>query len=598
MLRSRLQRAGPAVVLAVALGLCATTVAIALSGSSWDESGAEAVARALMVLTPFGVGLYAVQRPPFKRFGKLLLLTGVLWFLSTLSSSDDPVLYSLGRVAGWTVEPLLMVLMLTFPSGRLSSRLDRGIVLTAVLVLACLYLPTALLVETYPVPVPWVTCGSGCPDNAFMVAGSQAAVIDDVIRPLRELLTLFLFVAVAVRLAVRLRGSTRLMRRILAPVLVVACLHYAVYGVALFLRGAEADVDLDAMLWTVALTVPLLSLAFLAGLARWWLFVAVSTQRLSAQLHGHATPRGLRAALATAFDDPGLGILYWLDTPRGGHWADEHGNRAEPPDPGSGRCLTEVRDGGRLVAGIVHDEALRDDRAFIDSATSYALIALDNQRLSAQTASLLREARRSRARIQSAADEERRRIERDLHDGAQQRLVALRIKLELAADRSGEADAEMLRALGGDVDDALEEVRSLARGIYPAALADRGLVEGLRAAALRSPLPVTVLAAGLGRYPRDVESAAYFCCLEALQNATKHATGATAAVIDLSDDGDLHLEVRDDGAGFDPAAVDGDGVGLTSMRDRMAAVGGDLSIHSRPGHGTRVSATIPHDGVG
>jgi signal transduction histidine kinase len=247
------------------------------------------------------------------------------------------------------------------------------------------------------------------------------------------------------------------------------------------------------------------------------------------------------------------------------------------------------------MAAIVHDAALRDDRVFVDAATSYALMAFDNHRLSAQTSSLLREVRESRSRIQAAADDERRRIERDLHDGAQQRLVALRIKLELAAERAGgarPADAAALRGLGGEVEDALEEVRSLARGIYPAPLADRGLVEGLRAAALRHPLPTTVLAAGVHRYPAEVETAAYFCCLEALQNVAKHAVGATAAVIDLSDNGSLHVEVRDDGAGFEPADVAG-GVGFVSMRDRLAAVGGELAVSSSPGRGTRITASIP-----
>jgi len=203
--------------------------------------------------------------------------------------------------------------------------------------------------------------------------------------------------------------------------------------------------------------------------------------------------------------------------------------------------------------------------------------------------------RESRARIQAAADHERRRIEHDLHDGAQQRLVTLRIKLELAAEQAadrGEGRAETLRALGREVDEALDEVRSLARGIYPAPLAARGLVEALRAAALRAALPSSVLAAGIGRYAREIESAAYFCCLEAMQNADKHAAGATAAVIELMDDGALTIEVRDDGGGFE---VDGtaSGVGFTSMRDRLAAVGGRLTIHSVPGRGTRVTVTIP-----
>ena len=342
--------------------------------------------------------------------------------------------------------------------------------------------------------------------------------------------------------------------------------------------------------------MPLLAIAFLVGLLSWWLFMARATQRLAARLRGHPSPDDLRAALAEAFDDPALEIVYWIGN-GAGHWCDADGHQIERELVAPGRCLTEIRDGPDRIAGIVHDSALRDDRAFIDAATSYALMTLDNHRLSAQASSLLREVRQSRARIQAAADAERRRIERDLHDGAQQRLVALRIKLELAAERTGGGEGEgaaVLRALGVDVEEALEEVRALARGIYPPSLADRGLVEGLRAAALRNVLPTTVLAAGVGRYSREVETAAYFCCLEALQNVAKHAQGASGAVIELSDNGSLRVEVRDDGSGFDSATING-GVGFISMRDRLAAVGGELAIISSPGRGTRVAASIPLD---
>jgi signal transduction histidine kinase len=201
--------------------------------------------------------------------------------------------------------------------------------------------------------------------------------------------------------------------------------------------------------------------------------------------------------------------------------------------------------------------------------------------------------RDARQRIIDAADAERRRIERDLHDGAQQRLVALRIQLELVAEQTHDADrAATLRKLGDDVDDAIEEVRSLARGIYPAVLADRGLVEALRSAALQSPLPATVLAAGVGRYSREIETAAYFCCLEALQNAAKHAAGASAVVIDASDNGTLRLEVRDDGAGFDPRRTT-ESSGFVNMRDRLSAVSGELATVSSPGKGARIMITIP-----
>ena len=219
---------------------------------------------------------------------------------------------------------------------------------------------------------------------------------------------------------------------------------------------------------------------------------ALVTATLGDASRATPTPEDLRLALAEAFDDPGLEIVYWLESGEG-HWGDADGHPLDPPAAAHGRAVTRIADDDRLVAAIVHDAALEDDRVFVDAATSYALITLDNHRLSAQTSSLVRAVRESRLRIQAAADEERRRIERDLHDGAQQRLIALRIKLELAAERTGEghetgaAGAAALRRLGGDVEDALEEVRSLARGIYPATLADRGLVEGLRAAALRNP---------------------------------------------------------------------------------------------------------------
>jgi signal transduction histidine kinase len=206
------------------------------------------------------------------------------------------------------------------------------------------------------------------------------------------------------------------------------------------------------------------------------------------------------------------------------------------------------------------------------------------------------EVRASRARILASAYDERRRIERDLHDGAQQRLVALRIRLELAAEAVAAGRAEpvaLLRELGAEAEVALEEVRSLAHGIYPASLADLGLAGALQAVALCGPGPTTVTAEAGRRYPRDVETAAYFCCLEAMQNAVKHARGATAIRVVLSEsDGALALEVRDDGPGFDPERTP-PGAGLTNMRDRLAAVGGELEVRSTPGSGTRVLAVIP-----
>ena len=228
-------------------------------------------------------------------------------------------------------------------------------------------------------------------------------------------------------------------------------------------------------------------------------------------------------------------------------------------------------------------------------AGGFALMALENQRLDTQLRSSLRELGASRARILSAADRERSRIERDLHDGAQQRLVALGIQLELAGDlveSQPEKAAERLRELAMDVDEAVDEIRSLARGLVPPLLAERGPVEALRAAAAGGRLPATVYSSGVGRYVNEIESAVYFCCLEALQNAAKHAAGASSVSVTLWEDDELRFEVRDDGEGL-AEGWHRSGAGLTNMRDRIGAVGGRLAIESVPGEGTCVAGAVP-----
>jgi signal transduction histidine kinase len=582
------------------LGLCVVAAGVTTAGSSSEYDWLEGLARAVMVGAPIAVGLYARRRPPFERFGTLLIAVGVAWFVATLSGSRDDVLYSVGRIAAWGVEAALVYVVLAFPTGRLRGRTDRLLAGTAALVATVLFLPTALLVEAYPLPAPSTSCQADCPHNAFMIVGAEPAFVADIVRPLREFLTAALFTAVTVRLGLRIHRATHLVRRTLEPVLFVAALGMVILALGLTGRRVAPESPLlDISMWLIAFTLPLLAVAFLIGLARWRLFTAAAMQQLATRLHGHPRPAELRAALADAFDDPSLEIAYWLQE-GDGEWVDAEGRTVRPPPPESGRCLTEVRDDGRRVAAVVHDAALRDDPAFIAVATSYSVMALDHQRLSLQASTLVREVHDSRARIQSTADDERRRIERDIHDGAQQRLVALRINLELAAEQTEGDDpdrARVLRALGTDVETAIDEVRSLARGIYPGVLADRGLVDALRSAALQTALPTSVLAAGVKRYSREIETAAYFCCLEALQNADKHARGATAAVVDLSDNGVLRMEVRDDGAGFDSATV-APGSGLLNMRDRLAAVDGELVTHSSPGRGTRLIVTIPIHAAG
>jgi len=206
-----------------------------------------------------------------------------------------------------------------------------------------------------------------------------------------------------------------------------------------------------------------------------------------------------------------------------------------------------------------------------------------------------RELRASRARIVAAADAERRRIERDLHDGAQQHLISLSVRLLMAAKLAGQDPelARLLEQLGAEVSDTAREVRGLAHGIYPPLLRANGLPDALVAAASHSTLPARVQAGSLGRYPADVEAAVYFCCLEAMQNACKHAGERATIRLRLREEaGTLTFEVTDDGAGFD-AAARSPGAGLLNMADRLGAFGGHLRVDSAAGQGTRISGTVP-----
>ncbi|HWI23147.1 MAG TPA: ATP-binding protein [Baekduia sp.] len=221
-------------------------------------------------------------------------------------------------------------------------------------------------------------------------------------------------------------------------------------------------------------------------------------------------------------------------------------------------------------------------------------LAAANERLEETVQATQHELRVSRSRIQAAADTERRRIELDIHDGAQQRIVGLRIKLELARETLASHDSEDAHLLDGLGDEALgilDELRSLARGVYPPVLSVRGPEAALHAAARSAPIDVAFQSDHLPRYSQDVEAAIYFCCLEAIQNAAKHGTAETHVLVKLSHD-PLSFEVRDDGPGFDQSNAPA-GTGLVHLRDRLAALDGDLQVISAPGRGTQVSGTIP-----
>jgi signal transduction histidine kinase len=298
----------------------------------------------------------------------------------------------------------------------------------------------------------------------------------------------------------------------------------------------------------------------------------------------------MRDLLAESLEDPSLELAYWL--PERGVFVSEDGRETDLPENHPGRSVTEVMRDGERVAAIVHDSALDDSRDLVRGAGAAVALALENERLDAELRARVEELRASRERLVRAGLDERRRLERDLHDGAQQRLVALRLALGLLKRAAATDPAGAERLVDGavtELDAALAELRELARGIHPGVLSDHGLEPALSALADRAPLPVDV-DAGVARLPQAVESAAYFTVAEALTNVAKYAHAHAASVSVAAVNGHVVVEVRDDGVGgADPSR----GTGLRGLADRLAALGGQLDVTSPSGAGTVLRAEIP-----
>ena len=296
-------------------------------------------------------------------------------------------------------------------------------------------------------------------------------------------------------------------------------------------------------------------------------------------------PGGVRDALARAIGDPTLELALWL--PDRGVWTDEGGREITLPR-GPDRAVTPV--GGGLAA-MIHDPVLVDQRPLLEAAGSAARLALENEQLQAELRLQLAELRESRARIVRAGDDERRRLERDLHDGAQQRLLGIGMALRLLRTRvdGNEEAAALVDEAETEAQSALRELRELARGIHPAILTDQGLDAAVRTLAERAPIPVEVSAPS-ERLPPHVETAVYFVVAEALANVAKHARAGRGKVTIVRGAGCVTVEVEDDGVGG--ARLDG-GSGLRGLVDRVGALDGRLLVDDRPGAGTRLRAEIP-----
>jgi signal transduction histidine kinase len=309
-------------------------------------------------------------------------------------------------------------------------------------------------------------------------------------------------------------------------------------------------------------------------------------------LHSRMPESGpVRELLAEQLGDRSLTVAYWL--PQRSIFVDDRGRQVELPAPGSGRTWTAVEHDGKRVAAIVHDAELAASPELVSAAASAAALAIDNERLKAELRARVEELRLSRVRIVEAADDARRRIERDLHDGAQQQLVSLALDLRMLKARLGDSGLQtMVDQLGEKLADALAELREFARGIHPAILSDRGLGPAVEALVDRAPLHVSHEVALQERLPAAVEAAVYFVIAEGLTNVVRYAETNRASIEVHLDGPDVHVVVQDDGVGG--ATIEG-GTGLRGLIDRLAVLDGSLELTSPPGQGTRLEARIPLD---
>jgi signal transduction histidine kinase len=512
-------------------------------------------------------GLLAWRRRPGNHTGQLMAAAGFAWFAAGLAEAEDDLLHTIGIALDALFPAFVGHLLLAFPTGRLETRAERVVAVAAYLTVTVLQLPSLLFEE----------------DPRSLLAVESDQDLSDVLDALQYLAALPVILATAVLLARRWAAAPPAQRRVVAPVLWTGGAAFAVFVLAAGFDAAGSPAEaLEALSVALLATVPY---GFLAGLLRSRLAQGAAVGALVRELGQAPGPEALRGALADALGDPSLELAYWL--PDAGRFADARGRPVSLDD----RAWTAVELDGRRIGAIVHHPALADEPELVRTAGAAAALSIENQRLAAELRARIEELRASRARLVEAGDAERRRLERNLHDGAQSRLVALALKLRVARARAeGRPEVEeVLDESSAELQASLDELRELARGIHPAVLSDRGLGPALEALASRAPVPVTVRA-GAGELPPAVETAIYFVVSEALANVAKYAQATQATVTVERDGGTVTAEIADDGVGGADAAS---GSGLRGLSDRVAALDGRLELHSPPGGGTRVRAEIP-----
>jgi signal transduction histidine kinase len=549
----------------------------------------QAYAQYLVALVAITLGVLVWERRPDSRTGILLIafpLAGVL---------ADPIVFPGSRFAvtvGLAASQLGAViaahLILSYPTGRFTSRLDRGFVAVGYGLALVYAVPLLLFFDPRTSHDAGVWECYSCALPLTHVAWHDVSGVRDVLDGVGIAL-IVLFVALLLRKIVR---AVPVARSVALPLAVVA---FVGAGRVAFLSGLRLVAPSSNLSWSSAwwwsgtFVTLAISLALAAGML-WGGAGRGAVADLVVALE-RTPPGSVRAALARALGDPSLELALWLPERRA--YVDREGRPLELPAPNSARAVTVLGPAEAPVAALAHDPALLERPRLLEAAGAAARLALENERLQAELRAQLVELRASRARIVSAGDEERRRLERDLHDGAQQRLLSLGLALQLIRDELGpEANgaSELLSEADAELRAALDELRELAQGIHPAVLTEHGLGPALKTLAARSPLPVEITHVPDRRLPAPVEAAAYFVVSEALANVAKHARASGASVSIGSDDGSLVVEVEDDGVG---GAQPRTGSGLAGLADRVHALDGWLTIESAAGCGTRLRAELP-----
>ena len=517
-------------------------------------------------------GLVAWKLRPESRLGPLMIAAGFANFLSTLSWTTNDVAFTIGQALDFLPPVLFLHLFLAFPNGRLEGRAERVIVIAAY--------ATAISLELTRMAV-----GGFGPHNLLEITSNPTAGLWAV-RLQLVLMSALLVAGVGVLAYKRLQAGKPLRR---SRSLIVDWFGLGLLMIAfLFVSIAIDHPAVQEIRWATLAVIGLAPIAFLIGLldAR---LARSSAVGLFVELNEDPAPVDLRDALARALRDPSLTLAYWLPDYRS--YTDLDGRPMElPAEPGRATTLIE-RDGAR-VAALVHDPALLDEPELLASVTAAAGIALENARLHAELRARLEELRGSRARVIAAGQSERQRLERNLHDGAQQRLIALSLELsgleqQLCNDPNASARLEAARH---EIAASLDELREVARGLHPAVVSGHGLEVALEQLVVHAAVPVRLMVNIQSRLPEALEVAAYYLVSESLANVAKYARASSASVEVTRRDHDVLVEVLDDGIG---GADESRGSGLRGLADRVEALGGQLRVWSPTGGGTRVRAEIP-----